>query len=188
MHRIDGPTASTTLPAATDVVGTPGYWTNGDPAEAVPPTIPTQDWFNTVQEELSHIVESAGGTLDKGNHNQLLLALQTLFVSAAGGSSEGSVLAVPGHRIAADGFLEQWGLESTPNTNEHGTSLVFPIPFPNACFGIEFTTINPSSSTSGITVIQEVSLSTTGASVFVQDQNSSFSDAGGGFRWRAWGH
>lgn len=59
MQRVKTTTAVGTKPAYT-VNGTPGYFTNGDPAAAVPATVPGQDWFNLVQEELVNLVTGAG--------------------------------------------------------------------------------------------------------------------------------
>lgn len=187
MHRIDGATAAAALPAAAAVSGTPGYFTSGNPSTATPPTVPTQDWCNTMQEELASVVEWAGLTLDKANHGQLLAALQAKFVLAAGGGA-GSLLAVNGWRRYSDGFIEQWGYVPASLTSEGTASITFPIAFPTACFGVYGHIVNSGSSVSGNTIVQEVSLSLTGAVLMIQDQNSGFSDATGGFRWFSRGH
>lgn len=187
MHRIDGPTVAAALPAPAAVVGTPGYFSNGNPTTSTPATVPTQDWFNTVQEELIGLVLAAGLTPDKSNHSQLLTALQTLFVSASGGVT-GSVLAANGRRISADGYIEQWGVVPDAITSETSVPITFPYPFPNECFGIEGHIINSGASPTGNTVLQEVSVTKTVGTLFIQDQSATFGDAAGGFRWRARGH
>lgn len=82
MHRIDGSTASETLPAPGAVVGTPGFFTDGDPAAGIPATVVSFDWANAVQEELAHVVtDPAGGglTLDKADNTQLLAAIGAII-------------------------------------------------------------------------------------------------------------
>lgn len=88
-----------------------------------------------------------------------------------------------------NGFIEMGGVVPAAMTSEAGFTLTFPFGgFPNACVDISANTINPSSSVTGVTIIQEVSLTRTGAGLFVQDQSSTFSDDGGGYRWRAKGN
>lgn len=81
MHRIDKPSAVAVLPSPSPV-GTPGFFTEGNPLLSIPPTVVSGDWANAVQEELSAVVEAAGLTLDKGDPRQVLQALGRL----AGGS------------------------------------------------------------------------------------------------------
>lgn len=58
-----------------------GRWTDGSIAGGVPPTILLAAWFNAVQDELVHIVESAGIELDKDDSEQVLESLKKLFLS-----------------------------------------------------------------------------------------------------------
>ncbi|WP_242183069.1 hypothetical protein [Sphingomonas sp. CARO-RG-8B-R24-01] len=81
MQRIDGPTAAPSLPAPSALVGTPGYFTGGDPAIPTPPTIITPDWFNMIQEELVAIVVAAGISPSKSDRAQVLAAVRSLIAS-----------------------------------------------------------------------------------------------------------
>ena len=97
------------------------------------------------------------------------------------------VLAPTGYRIHADGYIEQWGIESAAIAAEGQRAVVFPHAFPHECFGISGTVRNSAGTGTGDTQVQEVSVSTTGAAVYVQG-DSGIADAAGGFRWRAWGY
>jgi hypothetical protein len=80
MHRIDDPTAVPTLPAPR-AQGTPGYFTGGSPGSSgFAATVVRYEWLNSHQEELAHVVETAGLTLNKTDNTQLLQALNKLFV------------------------------------------------------------------------------------------------------------
>lgn len=96
MFRIDtNSVSSLPTPAA---VGTPGYFSDGDPGTGTAATIVSQDWLNTVQEELVTILTFAGVTPSKTTNNQLVTALQkitrarligdlNLYVSSSGSDS-----------------------------------------------------------------------------------------------------
>jgi len=58
-------------------------FSNGNPATSTPATIVEQTWLNNVQEELCNFIESQGITLDGGDEEQLIQALN-LFVGAIG--------------------------------------------------------------------------------------------------------
>jgi hypothetical protein len=79
MHRVDTATAAPSLPAP-QAVGTPGYFTQGDPGLGTPATVPGPDFLNMLQEEMAGVVTGAGLTLDatKLNHTQLLEAIIAL--------------------------------------------------------------------------------------------------------------
>lgn len=77
MQRVDTSTAAPTLPAQ-GAPGTPGYFTQGDPAAPVPATVPGQDWFNAVQEELIALILAAGLTPDKPTLTQVRDAVRIL--------------------------------------------------------------------------------------------------------------
>ena len=80
MHRIDDPTAVPTLPAPR-APGVPGYFTGGSPGSSgFAATVVRYEFMNSLQEELSHVVEAAGLTLNKTDNTQLFQALQKLFV------------------------------------------------------------------------------------------------------------
>lgn len=71
MHRIDGPGATVD-----------NKFTEGDPITAVPATEVTDDWLNSVQEEIAAVIESAGLTLSKVNNAQLLAAITAKITAA----------------------------------------------------------------------------------------------------------
>lgn len=82
MHRIDGPGTYDSAPPARGGVNPPGYFGGGDPASGRQSTRVTYEWCNSVQEELSTCIESAGIVLDKADNTQLMRAIVAL---AAGG-------------------------------------------------------------------------------------------------------
>lgn len=94
MHRIDHATASPTLPTPAPV-GTPGYFTEGNPLAAVAPTVVGADFLNALQEEALGVIEGMGLTPDKGNNGQLLEAV----LKAAAQGSFGNLLTNPDFRI-----------------------------------------------------------------------------------------
>jgi len=69
MHRVDHPTAAAVIPSP-EPVGTPGFFTEGDPLLAIPATRVTDDWLNAMQEEGAHLVEAEDLILDKGDRTQ----------------------------------------------------------------------------------------------------------------------
>lgn len=74
MHRIDTPTAQKDKFG----VGKNGF-TGGDPQTGTPATALDSDMFDSLQEEISGVVEGAGLTLDKANNAQLLAAIKALM-------------------------------------------------------------------------------------------------------------
>lgn len=81
MHRIDHSTNNASLPAP-DAAGTPGYFKKGDPGLGVPATVVTQDWANSMQEELAYVILQAGLVLSKTDNTQLRQAIQSMIQSA----------------------------------------------------------------------------------------------------------
>lgn len=77
MHRIDSASAVTVLPQPKPD-GTPGFFQPGVHG-GVEATIVEADWLNTVQEELSHLIEESGQTLSKIDNTQLLQALRNFI-------------------------------------------------------------------------------------------------------------
>lgn len=75
MHRIDTATAQKDKFGA----GKDGF-TRGNPQTGTPATDLDDDYFDMLQEELVGVVESAGIELDKSKHDQLLTALNALFL------------------------------------------------------------------------------------------------------------
>lgn len=86
MFRNDDATAAVAIPTPT-TPGTPGYFTGGNPATATPATIVTEDWLNSVQEELMSILAAGGQTPSKTTYNQVLTAIQALITSSVSGAS-----------------------------------------------------------------------------------------------------
>lgn len=82
MFRIDHDTAVSVMPTPS-APGTPGYFTKGDPTGGIPATVVTEDWANTIQEELMSILSAASIAPDKTATNQVLLALQALGLKIA---------------------------------------------------------------------------------------------------------
>lgn len=67
MHRIDTPSATTD-----------NRFTEGSPTGGVPATTVAADWLNDLQENVCRVIEAAGIVLDKGNHDQLKQAIESL--------------------------------------------------------------------------------------------------------------
>ncbi|MFV9668269.1 hypothetical protein ACNY68_04645 [Pantoea sp. KXB25] len=82
MHRIDTSTAQKDKFGA----GKNGF-TGGNPQTGELPTALDADFFDSVQEEIARVIESAGLSLDKSNNSQLLAAIKSLL-------SNGRLLAV----------------------------------------------------------------------------------------------
>ena len=78
MHRIDNPSSVAVRPTPPPP-GTPGYFTNGNPALAQEATIVDDWWANSVQEEILTVIEQAGIVPQKNNVGQLFEALNVLF-------------------------------------------------------------------------------------------------------------
>lgn len=77
MFRIDSATATNSPPTA-QPVGTPGFFAVPNPGAGFKGTQTTQDWGNTIQEEIVGVVLASGQTLSKTNNGQLLAALYKL--------------------------------------------------------------------------------------------------------------
>ena len=78
MFRIDNSTAASALPAP-GPAGTPGYFTEGDPAHGVAATGISGDWLNMIKEEFMSILAAADVGESKTTFNQVLVALRALF-------------------------------------------------------------------------------------------------------------
>jgi hypothetical protein len=99
MHRVDHPSNVPVLPTL-QPTGNPGFFSNGSPRTGKPATIVEQDWLNTVQEEISNVIEGAGIALDKARLDQLFLAIQLIvdnrlppmpFLPLLGGTMQGPI-------------------------------------------------------------------------------------------------
>lgn len=181
MHRIDGPTAAAALPAPGAVIGTPGYFTGGDPLTNTPATVPGPDWANAIQEEIAAVVEHAGIQLDKTDNAQLLAAILALF-GAAGVTTD----VENGEFRFYGGGLCKVGTNTTA-TGEGSVAVVFRTPFPTACLSVTAIPINPSADHLSDFEIQLVSKSATGFTAYVE-QNGDSADPIAGFSWEAKGY
>lgn len=105
MQRIDGADVAGVLAAPSATVA-PGYFTDGDPGTGVPATVITQDWLNTVQEELVAAIVLKGATLSKANLAQLadtLGAIRGVESAAGGAPAQAAVETVHGKAWLASG-------------------------------------------------------------------------------------
>lgn len=80
MQRVKTATAVTSKPPYS-ADGTPGFFTRGDAVAGIPATMPGQDFFNMVQEELLHVIIAAGLTPSATDDTQLRQAVLTLIES-----------------------------------------------------------------------------------------------------------
>lgn len=82
VFQIDATTAVATEPTRT-ALGTVGHFSNGDPGAGVPATIPGDEWFNMVQNELLNTLSEAGITPDKADDTQLAQAVNALIAASS---------------------------------------------------------------------------------------------------------
>ncbi|MEX3961016.1 hypothetical protein AB4Y42_02180 [Paraburkholderia sp. EG286B] len=78
MYQTDQATAASSLPTPA-AAGTQGYFTNGNPASGVAPTIVDADWLNMVQQELVNVATSNGQVLSKTTYTQVLSAIKAMI-------------------------------------------------------------------------------------------------------------
>lgn len=71
MQRVTRPSAVAAMPPPPVSPGPPGFFTSGDPVTGIPATVPGQEWFNGVQEELAGLIEWAGLAPASGDLTQL---------------------------------------------------------------------------------------------------------------------
>ncbi len=90
MHRIDTVNVATELPSPDPVGSSVGYFQKADPLSDQEPTKLSADWFNDVQENLSHVIEDPDGgntALAKGNYTQLKEAILAMIEANANTAS-----------------------------------------------------------------------------------------------------
>ena len=107
MFRIDNSSAVPALPIA-GPPGTPGFFTDGNPAAALEATIVDGWWLNMLQEEILTVVTEAGITPSKSSYRQLYDAIVAI---AAGSVSVGGFLPLIG------GYLHNPGNSDPLNIN-----------------------------------------------------------------------
>lgn len=140
-------------------------------ARVASPTSPGVEWFSTADDNTT---DPEGGS----PANWLKLSPPEFSTDGSGNWK----------RVASDGFVEMGGIYNPSLSTEVAFNFTFPFDgFPNACLGISCTTRNTTESNLGQVTFEEVSLSATGARLFLQSHTVPFGDATGGFRWRAWG-
>lgn len=94
MHRVDTTTAVGQMPAPA-AAGTPGYFSEGDPGQGYLATVPGQDWFNSIQEEIVNAILAGGVTLNKTKNNQLIEAIRKDGYLTDTGSANTYVVSFP---------------------------------------------------------------------------------------------
>lgn len=78
MFRTDNSTSIGILPTI-PAVGTPAFFTNGNPVSGVPATVVDDWWMNMMQEEIMTVIVQSGLTPAKTDFTQLWQALQRLY-------------------------------------------------------------------------------------------------------------
>lgn len=117
-----------------------------------------------------------------------LLAHTAGDVSVTPQSFDGTAhLAQDGWIRHPSGLIEQWGVWTGSMSAEASFVVPFGFAFPTACLGMHAIVRNPTASNEGVVVAQEVSLSTTSATLFAQNEAGTSSNTTG-VRWRAWGY
>jgi hypothetical protein len=81
MLRIDVPSAAATLPAPT-AAGTPGYFTDGDPAGGQEATILPAEFMNALMMEVINVIVAASIAPSKAVNTQLRDAIGALIANA----------------------------------------------------------------------------------------------------------
>lgn len=77
MYQIDNSSAAAVIPASTSA-GTPGYFTDGNPATGIAPTILPAEFMNMVMLEILGVLSAAGVTPSKSNFTQLTTAIRAV--------------------------------------------------------------------------------------------------------------
>jgi hypothetical protein len=83
MYQIDVPSASPLLPAPA-ALGTAGFFTDGDVAGGIEPTVLPADFLNALMLELLNILTAVGLVPSKTQNNQILLAIEQLIEARSG--------------------------------------------------------------------------------------------------------
>ena len=86
VFRTDNATSVASAPSI-PAVGTPGFFTSGNPGGGVPATVLDAWWLNMIQEEFYAVPVAAGLTPSKTNNGQLLEAINILIANAVTASS-----------------------------------------------------------------------------------------------------
>ncbi|NHV29302.1 hypothetical protein [Burkholderia sp. D-99] len=81
MYQYDDPTAVSVMPVPA-AAGTAGFFTDGNPATAVPSTVLRADFMNTLMMEVLNVLSAAGIAPDKTKQDQLQKAISALLQQA----------------------------------------------------------------------------------------------------------
>lgn len=129
-----------TAPASPSI----GYASPGDAGAGVPPTKPGAWWFHAQTEELRNIIVAAGLTPNYASVNQVLTALQVLFLGMSSFTGSNVLQAPTGYLRLPGGLVIQWGGYSGGG---FGPTMTFPLAFPTQCFAVVACSSNGGNST-----------------------------------------
>jgi hypothetical protein len=107
MFQIDNSTATASQPAST-APGTPGFFTDGNPAGGAPATLVPAEWLNLVMMELINAVKAGGQVPSKSVFNQLalgMLALGSPYVADASSTVNQIVASFPTGYVRNEGQM-----------------------------------------------------------------------------------
>lgn len=104
-----------------------GYPTSGDAGGGVPKTVPGPHWHHMITEELRNIIVAAGLTPSHLAVNQVLSALQALFVGGASFTGANQSLGGNGYQKLPGGFILQWATGVTDSSGN--ITLTNPVAF-----------------------------------------------------------
>lgn len=106
MFANDDPSSIVARPVAAPVVN-PGYFTRGNAGLGQAATIVTDDFLNTVMDELLNVVTAAGLTPNKSNNGQLGAALRAVFCPFFAGFTASGTWTAPAGITRA--MVRVWG-------------------------------------------------------------------------------
>ncbi len=137
MYQIDVSTAVTSQPAST-ALGTPGFFTDGNAATGLQPTIVPAEFLNAVMMEMVNVITGAGLALSKSSFNQLLTAIKTIgqggasnYAADTGAANAYAATYAPTAAAPLDGMVRAFKVK-TSNTGAStftldGSATAFPI-------------------------------------------------------------
>lgn len=186
MHRIDTPTAQV------DKFGTGKHgFTGGNPQTGQLATALNAEFFDSVQEEICNVIESAEINLDKSSNNQLLTAIKAMLTALSlGTAAKRNVGNGPGqipdmssfavgagnnyYRFPNGMIVQVFGI--TPSTTVVDTAFTFPLKFPSG--GVAVLACYNGGTTANFYSFNAVT--TTGGNMRVFTGGSSTPTTGGG--------
>ncbi|QNK65770.1 hypothetical protein [Variovorax sp. PAMC26660] len=117
MFAIDDPTAVAVMPAP-EGAGTPGFWTEGNPALGQAATYVRASFLNMLQSELLNILTAAGVTPSKTTYDQLLTSFRSNALVTANDTGPANACAIaytPAITTLTDGMV-LWFKAAAANT------------------------------------------------------------------------